>query len=923
VAQNTGGEGWDTLIGIEYLAGSNFGDTLRGDDSFNLITDSGVAATTALTQTDSLFGYGGNDSILVTRAAAAVATNVNMDGGDGDDFIELRGGTLSTALAANAAGLAGTTYLAAGATSNDRNLDVVTVDGGAGNDRIILTGVASATVNAGSGSDLVSISMRGASTVNNYLITLGTGADIIQLGVGATAATSTEVAATARSNRVTDFETGDSGDKFEMTDFLNRGLINYTQNSNAFASGHLRLVQSGTDLLLQTDRDGAGTANGFVTVFAISNGYTGGFTAFNFDGFIGNLTLTGFATDETITGATGNDTLSGGDGDDVLIGLAGNDVLDGGNGDDVLRGGTGDDTLIGGDGIDTASYSDAAAGVTVNLGLVGAQATGMGSDSLSGIENVTGSAFNDVLTGDAGANQLDGGAGNDLLDGGTGADKMIGGTGNDIYFVDDSGDQVVELAGEGTDTVNSSISYALTANVENLILTGAALNGTGNDLDNAITGNANHNVLDGGAGADAMRGGAGNDTYVVDNAGDQVIELEGEGIDTVRASVSYALADNVENLVLTGTAANGTGNGLANVITGNASDNMLSGGAGDDTLDGGAGNDPLDGGTGADTMRGGTGNDLYIVDNAGDQVIELSGEGTDTVHSSLNYTLGANLENLVLTGTAAIGTGNGLANVITGNASDNLLFGGAGNDMLDGGAGNDTLDGGTGADTMRGGTGNDIYIVDNSGDLVIELAGEGRDTVRASVSYTLGGNVEDLVLTGTANLNGTGNDLANVMIGNSGSNRLNGGAGDDRLIGGDGVDYLTGGAGKDVFVGEITATKAATKLGNLSIDVILDFQPGVDKIDLSGIDANTTLSGDQAFKLTNSATPGIGEISIRHFGNVEAAEAALGFDIDGVDGKSPFEGPVQVVIGNVDGGDADFAMIFIGGPEILVSDFFL
>ena len=171
-----------------------------------------------------------------------------MDGGDGDDFIELRGGTLSTALAANVAGLAPghQPIWRPGATSNDRNVDVVTVDGGAGNDRIILTGVASATINAGSGTDLVSISMRGATSVNNYLLTLGRGADIIQLGVGVDAATSTDVAATARTNRVTDFERGNAGDKFEMTNFLNLGLTGYTANSNAFASGHLRLVQSGT-----------------------------------------------------------------------------------------------------------------------------------------------------------------------------------------------------------------------------------------------------------------------------------------------------------------------------------------------------------------------------------------------------------------------------------------------------------------------------------------------------------------------------------------------------------------------------------------------------------------------------------------------------------------------------------------------------
>ena len=719
-AQDTGGAGIDTLSGIEYLIGSAYGDTLRGTDDFNLIVDTGVGVgATALSQTDSLFGYGGNDSILVTRGtpAAAVATNINMDGGDGDDFIELRGGTLSVALATNVAGLsasstqASQTYLALGATSNDRNLDVVTVDGGAGNDRIVLTGVASATINAGSGDDIVSISMRGATSVNNYQITLGSGADIIQFGVGSNAANSTDVAVTARTSRVTDFQVGDAGDKFELTNFLNFGLTGYTANSNAFADGHLRLVQSGTDLLLQSDRDGAGATNAFVTIFAISNGYTGGFTAYNFDGFIGDLTLTGIGSlDETLTGATGNDTLSGGDGNDTLIGLAGNDTLDGGNGNDTLRGGAGNDTLIGGTGTDTADYSDATGAVTVDLSVSTAQVTGgAGTDTLSGIENLIGSNFNDVLTGDAFANLISGGVGNDTINGGAGLDTMVGGVGDDTYYVGETGDVVTELSGEGTDTIIASVNYTLSDNVENLTLVDAGRKGTGNDLANIITGNGLNNVLsggggtdtlfggggndtlDGGTGADAMTGGIGDDTYYVDNAGDTVTELSGEGTDTVIASVNYTLGVNVENLTLVDAGRKGTGNDMDNVITGNGLNNVLSGAGGNDTLDGG---------TGADSLAGGTGNDTYIVDNAGDVVTELSGEGTDTVNSSVDYTLTANVENLVLTTGAKVGTGNELANVITGNSGANTLYGGGGDDILNGLAGNDTLFGGSGADTF-------------------------------------------------------------------------------------------------------------------------------------------------------------------------------------------------------------------------------
>ncbi len=192
----------------------------------------------------------------------------------------------------------------------------------------------------------------------------------------------------------------------------------------------------------------------------------------------------------------------------------------------------------------------------------------------------------------------------------------------------------------------------------------------------------------------SLIGGADNDTYVVDNTGDVVTENANEGTDLVQSSIAYTLGINVENLTLTGgTAINGTGNALNNVLTGNAANNLLTGGAGNDTLNGGAG---------ADTLIGGTDNDTYVVDNTGDVVTENTNEGTDLVQSSIAYTLGINVENLTLTGVNAInGTGNALNNVLTGNAANNLLTGGAGNDTLNAGAGTDTLTGGTGNDTYQ------------------------------------------------------------------------------------------------------------------------------------------------------------------------------------------------------------------------------
>lgn len=567
-AQNTGGEGIDTLVDIEYLTGSNFGDTLRGDDGFNLLIDNAVSG--AAGQTDSLFGYGGNDSILVTRAAAAVATNINLDGGDGDDFLEVRAGTLSAALAANAAGLIGNTYAALGATSNDRNLDVVTVDGGAGNDRIILTGVASATVNAGSGADIVSISMRGATSVNNYVITLGAGADIIQFGVGASVGTSTDVATTARTNRVTDFERGDAGDKFEMSDFLARGLVGYSPAAGAFASGHLRLVQSGTDLLLQVDRDGAGATNSMVTIFTIVGGYTGGFTAYNFDGFIGDLVLTGFATDETIIGATGNDTISGGDGNDWLDGDGGNDTIYGGAGDDRIDSLSGIDTIYGGTGDDSIRVANAATQVLEEQGegtdtvyalvsytlAAGSEIEQLQADDLLATTALalTGNEFANTITGNAGANTLDGGDGNDTLDGGKGDDTLFGGSGHDSLWGGD-GDDLLE-GGDGDDTIfggagTDTVSYAnASAGVEIDLswLEDQQTRGAGSDILVSIenvTGSAFDDVLTAGYGANVLTGGAGNDRFVFAEAesaaGDRIADFAaGDLIDLSRIDAKRA-----------------------------------------------------------------------------------------------------------------------------------------------------------------------------------------------------------------------------------------------------------------------------------------------------------------------------------------------------------------------------------------------
>ena len=326
---------------------------------------------------------------------------------------------------------------------------------------------------------------------------------------------------------------------------------------------------------------------------------------------------------------------------------------------------------------------------------------------------------------------------------------------------------------------------------------------------------------------------------------DVVVSLRDGGTATFGGVEAFTIAagSRIENIVTGDGNDTIRGNTLANEIHGMRGNDQLFGDAGNDRLYGGAGNDRLDGGSGADLLDGGAGDDTFIVDNGGDQVIEGANGGTDSVYAAVDYTLSANVENLYLTGNARIGTGNALDNalygtggndtlsgldgndVLRGYAGNDRLFGGAGRDTLYGHEGNDWLDGGAGADVMEGGSGNDIYIVDDAGDQVIEFfqnGAGGTDSVYAAIDYTLGNHVENLFLTGTANLNGAGNALNNTVRGNAGANTLRGGAGNDVLIGLGGNDTLFGGSGADTFVFGAGSGK----------DTIGDFGSG-DTIDLS------------------------------------------------------------------------------------------
>ncbi|WP_202596434.1 right-handed parallel beta-helix repeat-containing protein [Mesorhizobium loti] len=359
-------------------------------------------------------------------------------------------------------------------------------------------------------------------------------------------------------------------------------------------------------------------------------------------------------------------------------------------------------------------------------------------------------------------------------------------------------------------------------------------------------GTPGNDVFHGTTGIDTMTGGLGNDTYYADNAGDKVVEAKNGGNDTVLASVSYALSagSQVEHLATTNPAGTTpidlTGNEFAQ------------------TVDGNAGANTIDGRGGADTMTGYGGNDSYIVDNAGDKVIEKVGGGEDSVRASVSFALsaGSEVEHLATTnsaGTTAINlTGNEFAQTIDGNAGAN------------------TIDGRGGADTMTGYGGNDTYIVDNTGDKVIEKPGGGEDSVRASVSYALsaGSEIEHLATTnrsGRGAINLTGNEFAQTIKGNAGANVIDGGGG---------ADVLTGNGGKDVFV-----FKAALGAGN--VDKITDFSVSQDKILLD----HTVFAGLQPGALSGQAFyAGAGAHDSTDRIIYDSSTGALYFDSDGSGG---------------------------------------
>ncbi|HEX9955420.1 MAG TPA: calcium-binding protein [Allosphingosinicella sp.] len=680
----------------------------------------------------------------------------------------------------------------------------------------------------------------------------------------------------------------------------------------------------------------------------------GGFNGWISDGAGYLLTFTGIER-FNLSGSGANDELAGGDLDDILIGAGGNDILRGFGGADQIIGGAGIDTLIGGAGDDT--YLDHEAGDTVieeaNGGIDQIRTTALNYTLPDNVEWLRGMAsVAQQLTGNTLDNTLIGTNYNDILDGGAGADRMFGGYGNDIYYIDNIADTISEdLFGDGgIDEIRTSLAvFSLTSvyNVENLtgvLATGQTL--TGNEFNNTIRGGAGNDTIDGGAGFDRMEGGAGNDTYLVDQPNDVIVELAGGGTDEVVLSSGwFVLPDHVENgRIAVGGSGSITGNALDNILRGTDSTDHLNGGAGADTLIGGkgwdyytvdnvgdviveeedtapwadmegygdhvttsladytlrwdlerlegtsvqqrlVGNDKanyIGSGGGNDTLIGGKGNDHYSI-YAGDIIIELEGEGIDTVSvSGGNYTLGDTLERL--SGQSSSGQ------ILTGNRFNNYISASSGND---------TLDGAGGADTMEGGSGNDIYYVDDAGDTVFERANGGTDEVRTALAaYVLPAEVERFTGLSASGQSVTGNTLSNTVTGAGGNDIFFLYQGGSDLVRRGGTDIVSGGDGDDLVHFGNTLTAADQ----------IDGGAGNDTLTLQGANINLTLSAT-TIRFVEKI------VFLSHADTSLGLEAAAAFNYRMVTNDQTVSAGGLLTI-DASGLDAGEALIFDGSAEL-------
>ncbi|MDQ1159332.1 Ca2+-binding RTX toxin-like protein [Sphingomonas sp. SORGH_AS 950] len=859
----------DTLSGIENLIGSDLDDHLGGDGGANTLTGGkGDDVLTGRGGADQLIGGAGFDTADYSDSTSAV--DIGLDGGAN------HGGDAEGDAYDSIEALVGSAW-------NDRLRGSDRADelhGGGGDDT--LTGSLGADVMDG-GAGFDTADYHASSAAITVDLQAGTGAG--GLAGGDTLISIEHVVGTDFNDMVKGSAADETLEGGAGDDMLSGGGGADTLDGGAgFDTASYADSSAGITMAMDGSVGSGGDAQGdrLVSIeHVIGSSFDDRIT-----GTAGADTIDGGAGADELIGNDGDDILSGGSGDDRLLGGAGADTLTGGEGDDDLVGGEGADVLTGGSGSDTADYATSAAAVRVNLATGLAHGGDAEGDTLSGIENLTGSSGNDVLTGDGGANVLTGGAGDDLLTGGAGADTLVGGDGID------TADYAASSAGVAVDLTTGFAQYGdaegdRLSGIENVIGTAFADRLRAAASGSSLTGGAGNDVLIAGAGADRLDGGAGIDTASFANSAAGVtVDLKagradgGDATGDTLTSIE-SLIGSAHDDVLTG------GDGGA-VIDGGAGDDVVTGGAGADTLIGGSGDDLLVGGAGADSLQGGAGFDTadYRASSAG-VTVDLSagtGRGGDAESDRLS-----GIEAVLGSAYGDVLTGNAGANTLVGGAGDDVLIGGAGADDLQGGAGidaadysassaavtinlttgvnsggdaqgdvldsierivgstfNDTLTGSDAADTLQGGAGDDV-LTGAAGADVLD-GGDGRDTasyaqsadgVRVDLGTGVGhgGDAEGDVLISIENLTGSDND--DVLIGDAAANTLSGGAGSDRLDGGAGNDVLRGGSGDDILVG---GAGADTLQGGDGVDTADYSASGAGvSVDLS---SGTALGGD-------------------------------------------------------------------------------